>query len=287
MPRRAVLMPVVLLLAPAVLRADAFDQYANPDLAKAIESGAVSEVKELTPKQLVENSQVLPGASAAFVIAVTNEHRYAKLLVQTARQKFGDQQVPIVLIERFVTFREGTERAFVAAGKNVQLYDGFHFRLDLGQVVPASVGGDLTAVGDGKSLRLVPAGKAKLYLATKAPPATVTKSARPVIGATFEKRYFNGSYKLADDGRRSGTLTLTVADDGEVSGSFTTDADGQKYDVSGKVGPQRHAIQFTIKFPRVEETFQGHLFTGDGRALAGTARMQDRETAFYAVRIED
>jgi hypothetical protein len=287
MSRSAVLTPLVLLLAPALLRADAFDQYANPDLTKAVESGAVTEVKELTPKQLAENSQVLPGASAAFVIAVTNEGRYAKLLVQTARQRFGDRRVPIVLIERYVTFREGTERAFVAEGKNVHLYDGFHFRLDLGQVVPASVGGDLNAVGDGKDLRLVPAGKAKLYLATKAPPVTVTKSARLVIGPTFETRYFNGTYKLSDDGRRSGMLTLSVAADGEVSGSFTSDADGRKYDVTGKVGPPRHAIVFTIKFPRVEETFQGHLFTGDGRALAGTARMQDREAAFYAIRIED
>src|SRR3954470_9001849 len=148
--RSAVLTPAVLLLAPALLRADAFDQYANPDLAKAVESAAVTEVKELTPKQLAENSRVLPGVSAAFVIAVTNEGRYAKLLVQTARQRFGDRQVPIVLIERFVTFREGTERAFIATGKNVHLYGGFHFRLDLGQVVPAAVGGDLTAAGDGK-----------------------------------------------------------------------------------------------------------------------------------------
>src|SRR5437763_16781480 len=136
--RSAVLTPAVLLLAPAALRADAFDQYTNPDLAKAVESGAVTEVKELTPKQLAENSQVLPGASATFVIVVTNEGRHAKLLVQTARQKFGDRQVPIVLIERYVTFRAGTDRAFVAEGKNIHLYDGFHFRPDLRQVVPAS-----------------------------------------------------------------------------------------------------------------------------------------------------
>src|SRR5438270_6810052 len=109
MSRCAILPTAVFLFVPTALQADAFDQYANPDLAKAVESGAVTEVKELTPKQLAENSQVLPGASAAFVIAVTNEGRYAKLLVQTARQRFGDRQVPIVLIERFVTFREGTE----------------------------------------------------------------------------------------------------------------------------------------------------------------------------------
>jgi hypothetical protein len=194
----------------------------------------------------------------------------------------------MLLIDRFVTFREGTERGVVAAGKSVQLYDGFQFHLDLGQVVPPTVGGDLSASYDGKSLRLVPAGKAKVYLVSKPPtPTALPKSARPEVGETFETRFFNGVYKLRDDGRRSGTLTLSVTDSGVVSGSYTTDSDGQKYEVVGKTGPQRHAIQFVIKYPRVEETFQGFLFTGDARALAGTCKMQEREAAFYAVRMED
>jgi hypothetical protein len=29
------------------------------------------------------------------------------------------------------------------------------------------------------------------------------------------------------------------------------------------------------------------MFTGDGRAITGSSRLQDRETGFYAVRIED
>ena len=51
--------------------------------------------------------------------------------------------------------------------------------------------------------------------------------------------------------------------------------------------PQKHGVQFTVIFPRTEQTFQGMLFTGDGAALAGTSRIDNRESAFYAVRVED
>ena len=53
------------------------------------------------------------------------------------------------------------------------------------------------------------------------------------------------------------------------------------------VGMQAHSVQFTVKFPRVEQTFQGWLFTGDGKVLTGSSRMLDREAGFYAVRLED
>ncbi len=113
------------------------------------------------------------------------------------------------------------------------------------------------------------------------------KSARLVVGETFDIRYFNGTYKLFDDGRRSGTLTLKVDDQGVVEGAFYSDRDGRKFEVKGRVGMPAHAIQFTIKFPRSEQEYRGMLFTGDGRALAGTSRLQDREAAFYATRIEE
>src|SRR5262249_27767921 len=111
------------------------------------------------------------------------------------------------------------------------------------------------------------------------------KPARPEVGATFEVRFFNGTYKLHEDGRRTGTLTLEVTDAGDVTGSFVSDKDGEKYEGRGRVGSPRHAVSFTIKYPRVEQTFTGLMFTGDAGALAGTARMLERETAFYAVRV--
>jgi hypothetical protein len=261
----------------------------NRDIATVAEAATgLKEVTELTPRLLAAHGGVLPGAAAAVVIVQTNEGRWAKLLVQPARQRVGGRTHSIVLIERFVTFREGTERAVQASGQNVQLYPGFVFNLDLGQVVPEGVGGDLVVSESSGGAVVRPAGKAKVYVMTQAPTsASPTKSPKPTPGEPFRTSYFNGTYKLIDDGRRSGTLKLTVNDTGELTGAFYSDKDGEKYDVYGKVGNPRHAVQFTIKFPRVEQTFQGHLFTGDARAIAGTSRLQERDAGFYAVRVEE
>src|SRR5207302_8770082 len=118
-----------------------------------------------------------------------------------------------LLLDRYVTYREGQERAVQAGGQNVTLFAGFHFNFDIGQVVPAALGGDLRFVADGGKVHAEPVGKAKFYLLTKPPPeATAKKAPRLVVGEAFEPRYFNGTYKLYDDGRRSGTLALHVGD---------------------------------------------------------------------------
>ena len=219
---------------------------------------------------------MLPGTTAAFVVVRTNDGRLSKLLVQPAQQKLQDKSVvPILLIERYVTYREGEERTVVAEGRNVRLFDGFEFNLDLGQVVPKAVGGDVRFVATGDKVALEPVGKAELYLLTKPlPEAAPKKSARVVVGDKFEPRFFNGVYKLHDDGRRSGTLHLTVINNGAVEGSYYSDKDGQKYEVNGKIGNQPNAIEFTITFPRTRQVFTGWMFTGDGRhVIAGSSRL--------------
>ena len=127
-----------------------------------------------------------------------------------------------------------------------------------------------------------------MYLLTKGlPEAAPKKKAKFVIGETFEPKYFNGKFKLYDDGRRSGTLVLQVAKDGEVAGSYYSDKDGQKYEVTGKVAQTKNAIRFTIKYPRTEQQFQGWMFTGDGLKITGSSKLQDREAGFYATRVEE
>jgi hypothetical protein len=281
------LSALALLVIVLPLRADAFDRYINPVLANAPGTKGVEELKQLTPGLIADNDRLFPDAPGALIVVKTNGGRYSKLLVQAARQKVGERQFPILLIERFVTYREGEERTIQASGHGVHLFAAFHFDLDVGQVVPPDLGGDLRLVVDKGKVHVEPLGKAHLYLVTKPLAGTEPKkTAKLVVGDTFEPRYFNGNYKLYDDGRRSGLLTLKIDDDGEVSGSYYSDKDGQKYDVTGKVGSPKHSIQFTIKFPRTEQVFQGWLFTGDAKALTGSSRLQDRETGFYALRDE-
>jgi hypothetical protein len=170
----------------------------------------------------------------------------------------------------------------------VRLFAGFRFSLDIVQVVPASLGGDLRFVAEGNKVYAEPLGKARLYLVTQPlPEVAPRKAARLVVGERFEPRFFDGTYRLHDDGRRSGTLALHVAEDGEVTGSYYSDKDGRKYEVAGKIGTPNNSIQFRIKLPRSVEVFHGWLFTGNANALTGFSRLQDREAGFYALRIEE
>jgi len=267
-------------------RGDAFDNYQNDALSQIAKN--TRKVTEITPALMVQHARVLPKTLATFLVVKTNEGRYSKLLVQAARQKISaTESVPILFIERFVTFREGEERAIHVQGQNVRLFNDFRFNLDIGQVVPKELPADLRFVVEGENVRVEPVDKAEIYLVTKHLKETdPKKGAKLIVGEKFEAHYFNGSFKLFDDGRRSGQLKLKVADDGEVTGDYYSDKDGQKYEVSGKVGIPNNNIQFKITFPRSIQFFNGYMFTGDGQAITGTSRLQERETGFYALRME-
>ncbi len=287
---RTLAISVLFFFMPAFVRADAFDNYTNPILAKVPAAKAVQKITKLTPAMMVEHSRALPGVSAAFIVVKTNDDRWAKLLVMPARQKISDKEsVPIVLIDRYITFREGEERKVHVSGQNVRLFGEFRFNLDMGQVVPKEVSADLRVVVDKDDCYLEPVGKAEMYLVTKhLPEANPAKPARLEVGAKFETRYFNGSYTLFDDGRRSGALHLKVDDKGDIIGHYYSAKDGAKYEVGGKVGPApQHQVEFTITYPRTLQTFTGYLFTGDGRAITGSSVLEGRTTGFYALRIED
>jgi len=291
--RRLVLMSAFCMTAE--IHADAFDYYTNPVLAKVPDAGEAKLIQELTPEIILDNDQVLPNVKAAVIVVYTNEARWAKLLVTAARQKIpgppGTEPtiVPILRIERFATLREASERAVLAEGKNISLFPDFHFHLDLGQVVPAKLGGDLSvSEPQPKQLVVKPVGKAKMYLLTRQlPDAKPPKGEKMDFSGKFDPKFFTGTYKFFDDGRRSGTLRLKVNDENDVTGTFVTDLDGREYDVSGSVTKPSHKILFTIKFPRTEQAFEGYMFTGNGKAMAGVSKLEDREGGFYAVRVEE
>jgi hypothetical protein len=290
--RRLVGFVLVMLVggqAQGLRAADAFDLYTNPVLAEALKGDAVKEHKALSPDDLVDHDRVLKGVSGAFLIVKTNQGRNCKLLVQAARQKIDDEKsIPMLLVDRYVTYKEGDERTVLVQGKNLALFAGFRLNLDLGQIVPEELGGDIRLVAEGEKVTIQPIGQARLFLLTKAvedlKPPTGT---RVVVGEAFEPSYFNGTYQLHDDGRRSGKLTLQVQPDNTVTGDYFSDRDGRKYPVTGKLGSPLHSIQFDVKFPQTVQKFQGWLFTGDARVIAGSATMAGREAGFYAVRVED
>lgn len=290
MTYRSILALLLLGLFSSALFADDFDYYTNKVIREAPSSENVKEISKLTPTLITDNERVIKGTTSAMIIVKTNDDRFAKVLVESARRKVDDKRtIRMILIDRFVTFREGFEKTLHVSGKNIHLYPGFRFSLDLGQVVPEDLPADLRFVADGDEVYLEPVKDAKLYLVQKPLPGAESPkgSGKIEIGETFLPKYFNGTYKLYDDGRRSGQLTLKVNEDGEISGTYTSDKDGQNYEVKGKVGTPAHNIQFTIVFPRTEQTFQGWMFTGDGKAITGSTRLLEREAGFYAVRADD
>ena len=174
----AVILGALALVRP-VRAADVFDYYINPVLARVVEAKDTREIKQLTQGMIVENDRVLPRSAAAFVVVRTNQGRFAKLLVQVARQKIdGERTIPMLLVNRFVTYKEGEERAVQSEGKNLSLFPGFRFSLDLGQVVPEELGGDLRFVSEGGKTYTQPLGKARLYLVTKALPDVCPRKGR-------------------------------------------------------------------------------------------------------------
>src|SRR5947209_6506422 len=200
------LAALALLTAAAVARGDQFDYYTNPVLTQAKNDGSLKTVKELTSDQVSDFAAALPDSPSTFLVVATNDKRFAKLLVQPARQKLGaDKSAPLLLVDRYTTFKGTSDRAVQAAGQNLHLYPGLRLSLDLGQVVPEAVGGDLTVVADAKDPNgfvVKPVKDAKLYVLAKPIPGVVPKKApKLVVGEAFETRFIAGKYKLHDDGR--------------------------------------------------------------------------------------
>jgi len=280
---------LAVLLVPTLVHADPFDHYFNKLLAKMPEMKSVEKVAKVTSEMMIDH-RPLAGIASTFIVVKTNDDRFAKLLIQSAWQKVSDKQKPpIIIIDRYVTFREGEERTIHASGQNVRLFAGFRFSLDIGQVVPKDVPADLHVGVDKDEVYLEPVGKAEIYLVTKhLPEANPPKTGKLVVGEKFEMTYFNGAYKLYDDGRRSGTIHLKVAENGAVTGHYYSAKDGAKYEIDGKVSnTPKHLVEFVVSYPRTSQAFTAYLFTGDGKALAGFSRMNGRETGFYALRIDD
>jgi len=283
---------VIWLLVSGIVHGDGFDRLTNADLEKLIKSPDVQEHTELASAHLGPTGPRVGGMSGLLLVVKTRDGNLAKMELQLGFQKIGVIRAPMLLIDRFVTFKAGSDQTIIAQGTKLQLFGGVRLNLDLGQVIPSSLPGDLEMVGAipgdaaGPTLKLHAIDSTKLFHVNKLPPQP-DKPKKFVMGEQFEPRYFTGTYKLFDDGRRSGSLTLEADEAaGTVCGSFYSDKDGRKYEVTGKLGQVRHQVNFMISFPQSKQQYQGFMFTGDGQAIAGTCKYQDRETGFYAIRSE-
>jgi hypothetical protein len=276
----------LLAVLPTDANGDTFDRYTNSILAKVAGAKGVMEVKKLTPELVTQHGgKLVQDNGGVLVMVKTNGGFYSKMLVQFARQKTGGKTVPVVLLERVTTYRLGQERAILASAPLVHLYRDFVFQLDLAQVVPSDMGGDLRFTVQSNEGVLEAVGAAQMYLVTHPIPGTESKKpAKPLMGEAFEPEHLAGNYRLVDDGRRTARLTLKLNPDGTLGGDYTSEKTGQKYEVTGKLSAEKHRFEFTVKFPQSVQTFQAWAFTKDAGALCGWTKLQEREFGFYAVR---
>ncbi len=264
-----------------------FDRLGRSELARL--SASMEAVESLDGKQISQAEGRLEGAPGTLLVAKTQQGRWARILVSQARQKLeGDKSLPILFVDRFATCMDGEERALVQSGKEVRLFSGFRFSLDLGQVVPPEVPADFVILAEGKGLKIQKEKGTQLWIAKQ--DVVAPKVAKPMAIDTtkpFGPHWFAGHFKLYDDGRRMGRMEIEADKEGNLSGSLFSDKDNKRYDLFGKVAMPNHTAQFTVRFPRSEQFFQAWIFTADGAALVGTTRFGERETGFYATRVKD
>lgn len=269
-------------------RADTFDRYTNPVLAKvAGDSMHAEAVTKLLPAQVAKHNNLFQETGGVLLIIRTNGGNNAKVLAQFAMQRTEKGNAPMILLERATTYKPGQERAIAAQAATVHLYDGFQFNFDLGQVTPASVGGDVRFVNTPEGGYLEAVGSAKIYLVKQHLPGVEDKktSGRTVLGQAFDSASIAGTYKLHDDGRREAVIELALDAEGNLTGSYTSEQSGRKYDVTGKVTPtMKHQLTFNVKFPNTAQEFTGYVFTKDASTICGVTKMQGQEFGFYAVR---
>ena len=166
------------------------------------------------------------------------------------------------------------------------LFPGFRLDLDTGQVVPDGLGGDIlfTAQGD-QDGAIQPVGPARIVTLEQPPSLPKATTGLPSEGRVVRIADHAGNYRLMANGQWSGVLALAVDADGKVTGTFSSEATGTAYPVSGKVdmgSPQN--LQFTIDFPRTKQEYQGVLWSEGKNVIAGTLTMAARVFSFVAVR---
>jgi hypothetical protein len=243
----------------------------------------------LSFRELEALPTVLHDSRATLILVLTDRGNLAKLMVTPGLRKVPGKQgaaVPLIVVERFEVYDAYKPGSRLARGRELSLFSGLQFDLDTGQIVPDGLGGDLvfTARGEGDG-SIAPLGGARLASLSRPPKLTEPPADHPSAGKLVRPADYSGRYRLVANGQWSGQLELAVDSVGSVTGTFSSDASGSAYPVTGKIDAEAsHKIAFTIAFPRARQDYQGILWSAGKNVLAGTLTMLGREFSFVATR---
>lgn len=263
------------------LMADEFDDHSVYWLRKATESA--EPLTALTMQDGLRLKPIGRRISSPCIVVKTDEDNWARALVTWGFRRSGDQQIPVLLIERYVTFRADRTNLTTAAGRDVMLFPGFGFNFDIGQVVPAGQGEDLICGEEG---RLSPGPQSKLYgLNGSAVPAREPSThPDPNSHEGVLPSDFAGRWQVRIDGRWEGLWQLE-SDGRRIYGKFISSDTQSVYEINGKVAALPHNAKLDIELANASQTIDAFLWTRDKSAMAGVVTMAERKIGFYALRL--
>ena len=266
----------------ALSAADVFDRHTTVWLEQVV--SAAKPRARFAAADSVKLKPLSANLSGTGVVVKTDEQRLSKALVSWGFRKGSQGPTPVVLLERFVSYRKGSDQT-TARGQTVMLFPGFQFDLDLGQVVPQGQGGDLQVTDDGA---LTTIGGAKLFAldGSQLPKKADSDTPDPNDHDGVLARDFSGRWSVNTDGRWRGEFKIAVDDQGRATGRFLSRKSRSEYPVSGRVVGNTHRVKLTIQLESAAQTLDLWLWTSDKSAMAGTGEIGGRKFGAYAVRLQ-
>ena len=270
-------------LSTATFSADVFERHAAPLVKKLADEGTVT--RELAMADAAKLKPLAANIGSPCLILKTDSGNYTKALVSWGlkKGKGTDKPTPLLLIERYVSYRGERLDLTSAIGKDVMLFPGFGFDFDIGQVVPAGQGADIEFTAEAT---LACATEAKLVVmnGSQLPPTEKIKH-DPNDHEGVVAQDFTGTWKLNADGRWLGELDLKVSDGGRATGSFTSDESKNAYELGGQTGSTPHNLKLEVFLANTQLSVDGYLWTKDKSQMAGTVMMTGRKFGFVATRV--
>jgi hypothetical protein len=282
-PARLLAIAIACLLGVAVApasAADLFDRHTSEQLRTALDDTAA--LPSLSMQESARLKSLGANVGGPLLVVRTNDGNLAKIVVRWGFRRSGEELVPVVVLDRTVTYRGDRRDVTAARDDNVMLFAGFAYNLDIGQVVPEGQGGDLWLTAEG---RLEPLGDATIVALEKSLlNEPVDDAPDPADHDGVLPRDFAGTWQVDVDGRWTGELLLAVDENGRASGRYTSDESKSTYDVAGRVSGVPHRLRLTFYLDNVQQEVDAYLWTKDKRRMAGTATLADRPFGFLAER---
>lgn len=263
---------------------DLFNRHSLAELKLATREAIA--LPELSAATAVKWQPLSAKISSPCVIVQTNDGHWAKALLAWGQRKVKgrEQPLPVLVLERFVTYRGDREGLTTASGKEVMLFAGHSFSFDIGQVVPSGSGADIEFTETGL---VKPVGDAKLFgLNGSQLPAADAAKPDPNDHDGVLPRDFAGTWKVSIDGRWRGIWEIRVDEQRTVLGKFISDDTKSRYELYGKVSNVPHQANLEIDLANSQISVDAFLFTTDKATMGGTAVMASRKFAFVATRQE-